>query len=830
MGCLKGHRVGWWFTIPVAFSILMFIIVVWDVVRRLCKLREARIAAKRQGQNMRGTQVASGLVGHQLNLKLLAKVVLLVWGLGWTLYFIPVNAVHGSHVGAEALFHPAFCALQMFAFHMDSFVIDAHIFNNYDVVKGLISIVCFAAAICTMIAVLGLVMSRLMAYFHVKNFMVDKDFNHLYIFFGINDSSLLLANSILDEETGDSKAKVVFVETNLAGEKDSKSETDGWKGILSMFIHRRKTFALAQENKRRALAISSANIASLDITNKYIDVWGSLGLNSVKNLLDDKNGLGGLCETTKEKGKLFLFFLSEDRQENVLGATNITHDILLKEAIKDNNHKFSIDIYCHVADYATGRMLKDAVVNKKMSMHILNYSLLAVEGLKRDVKNQPVNFVDVEPLESANPGSVSSPFVSLVIGFGETGQQALNFLYEYGAFPSAQSSATNSFRSEFVCHVVDKEMNSKVGAFHANRPAVPCIYVDAESISKEPAVSHLDSKPEGKNAMPLPKIKFFNCDYKSVGFYEKVLLPIADRLNYVVVALGDPRLNIRVAIDVLRYVRRHRPNLDNFRIFVRGYDKDSYDFIDAIGERYNKLLHYDNFVGLDKEKVPEYDRDVDQRIVIFGTNEKICTYDLFVQDKYQRDAKKYQDAYNRLHGYDNPEVDAWQARRMEKLGTDDRYAWSRLSELRRKEGQDRSNAVHSMTKMALLCKALDDDEKNTKRMELVNRMFMRRIDGKIESTLSKDAANFCYPDLSEQENKLLLNVTITEHMRWLASHEMMGYIVDESQNGCNEVSKQHSALRPWHELSAEYKKNNFGVTETTLNLELFEPESVIRRR
>lgn len=804
------ERAGFWFTIPVTFSLMMLYLVIYDI----CRYIKRTCQAKRKGEKRDGSKLLStSSVGRQLNMKLLAKIVLLVFGAGWTLYFIPVNAVHSPHVGAEALFHPAACAMQMFAFHMDSFVVDAHIVNNYEIVKGLISVVSFLAAICTTVALIGLVASRLMAYLHVKHFKINEQYNHLYVFFGINDASALLAKDILDEEHGDPHAKVVFVETSLAGEVGQKSETDGWKSILSMFTHHRKTFVSAQEGDRRALAISSTNIASLDITNKILDVWGSIGLESIKRMLDDEHGLGRL----KGSGKLYLFFLSEDRQENVLGATNVTHDALLKDAIYGDNHKFSIDIYCHVADFRTGRMLKDAVVNKKMNMHILNYSLLAIEGLKREVKNQPISFVDVEPLGASNPGTVNSPFVSLVIGFGETGQQALKFLYEYGAFPSSQSSANKSFRSEFVCHVVDKDMDSRVGAFHATRPAVPCVHVDVERDGKETVISRLVTRLKDANAPAAPVIKFFSCDYKSVGFYEKALLPIVESLNYVVVALGDAQTNMSVAIDVLRYVRRHRPNLDNFKIFVRGYEKGSFDFVNAIGERYNKLISYGN----------EYAAD-NKMIEIFGSNEMICNYDLFIQDQYLREAKEYLAAYNDLHGYGLDEefahLDAWDARHVQTLGEYGDFAWSKLSELRRKEGQDRSNAVHAKTKLEILRRVLGDDNVMEKLKDLAMRMFVVQDGRVVESTLTGEMANIFYPNLTEEENKLLLNIAITEHLRWVASHEMMGYTVNNSEHRCNEKSKQHNALRPWHELDKEspsYKMSNYGVLETTLKLRFF---------
>lgn len=801
LGCVKVDRVGWWFTIPVAFSIMMLCLVAHDLLGRLLTWWKLR-------SGIEGKPLA--IVGRQQNLKLLAKVVLLVWGLGWMLYFIPVTAVHGSHVGAEALYHPAACAIQMFAFHMESVVIDADIVNNYDVLKGILSVVCFAASVCTVVAVIGLVASRLMAYLHLMNFSVNKKYNHLYLFFGINDASTLLAKDILDDEHGDPHAMVVFVETALNGEKDSNNESHaGWKSIMNMFTHRRATFVKAQEGKRRALAISSADIASIDINSGVIDLWGTLGLDSIKRLLGDKHGLGSL----KGNGQLHVFFLSEDRHDNVLGAVNVTHDELLRAAIDDESHKFSIDIYCHVADLNTGRMIEDAVINNKMNMHILNYSQLAIEGLKHSVENQPVNFVDFQTIDGSCPGAAMSSFVSLVIGFGETGQQALKFLYEYGAFVSGKTGIGSCSRSDFVCHVIDKEIDSRIASFGASHPSVPFVYKNLSSSSRGGRDAHGMEPLDGDDQVSSSMIRFFNCDFRSTGFYEEVMSPIVENLNYVVVALGDAQLNISVAIDVLRHVRRHRSNLDNFKILVRGYDMRSFDFINAIGGRYNSLA------GCGTEN---------EIIEIFGYNEQLCTYDLVVQNKYLMEAKQYLSAYNILHGYDGGDpttgLDAWDLRHYHTLGNGVNFSWDKLSELKRKEGQDRSNAVHAMTKLEILRKVLNDNDDMDRIRDLAERMFVVQDGNVVKSSLVGEKDKIHYPGLSQQENKLMLNLAITEHLRWMASHEMMGYTVNNDEHKCDETHKKHNALRPWQELDQEslsYKVNNFGVAETTLKLRFF---------
>lgn len=51
----------------------------------------------------------------------------------------------------------------------------------------------------------------------------------------------------------------------MAGEAEQdEDKTDGWKNIVSLLTHRRKTFIDADENERRALAIANCDICGLE--------------------------------------------------------------------------------------------------------------------------------------------------------------------------------------------------------------------------------------------------------------------------------------------------------------------------------------------------------------------------------------------------------------------------------------------------------------------------------------------------------------------------------------------------------------------------------------
>lgn len=68
----------------------------------------------------------------------------------------------------------------------------------------------------------------------------------------------------------------------------------------------------------------------------------------------------------------------------------------------------------------------------------------------------------------------------------------------------------------------------------------------------------------------------------------------------------------------------------------------------------------------------------------------------------------------------------------------------------------------------------------------------------------------------------LYNVSICEHLRWNASHIMLGYVpmtaeVQKLVSGtCDEVTKQHSCIRDWKELNCETQSYDYEVVKTTV--------------
>ena len=744
------QKYGIWFALPV----IVLFISTYFVIAAICDRIRISKGMQQVGSNRR-----------QRRLLLLATIMFWVWSFGWVIYIIAFSLDKQPHVGAEILLRSAICSLRLFASFIESNVVSA--IPTHDIIKGLLSSTCFAATICTVILIMSLVLSRLIAYMHIRHLLINEHRNHIYLFFGMNDASKLLAKDICSDH-GDPNGVVIYVETNLVGETEKDEEkADGWSSVMSMFSHRRKTFQNVPDDDRHALAIANCSLCGIE--DDTTDVWDTIGLTTVKQTLEK-------LKTIKD-AELHVFLLSEDKETNVRSVPVLIKDSL----VACPNYKTTI--YCHARCNGVNRVIEDFGQGDEgqTEVRIIDSSHLAIEQLKREVKNHPVEFVSVNPLNSDNPGTVSSPFISLVIGLGETGEEAVKFLYEYGAFVNENASATTSFRSPFCCYVVDKEMRSLEGHFISKIPGAVCKKCDEER--------------------DYSLIKLYPFNYNSDVFYTQILEKIASTLNYVVIAIGDDEQNMTVAVEILRYIRRKRANFDNFRIFVRAYEKGSFKHLKEIARHYNSLCKVED--------------DMNEIVVLFGQSENIYTYELVVRDEFKMKGQLFYESYRSMQIDPNNDEGTWKERHRKNMkpnGTTTK--WDRMSKIRRKENQDRSNALHAQTKIRLLQKTVGEENAKSFALKVLE-----------NRTGKKDT--IYYPLLSPEENKLMLNMAMGEHLRWNAAHEMLGYVNNEKGHSCVERTKQHNCLKTWQELDKEsdevdyiddYKVFDYGVVETSFKL------------
>lgn len=184
---------------------------------------------------------------------------------------------------------------------------------------------------------------------------------------------------------------------------------------------------------------------------------------------------------------------------------------------------------------------------------------------------------------------------------------------------------------------------------------------------------------------------------------------------------------------------------------------------------------------------------------------------------------------------------SWQERRKKALS---KNILSDIEDLRRKESQDISNAWHSLTKLFIIKKILNKYCGNTlekdalellsiKMFEPDNRIPMRKI----------SPTEISYPNLDKEFEAnfkliisiLMTNLAKTEHLRWIAAHEALGYKYHEKQliklkDGREKeftkdtIHKWHSCMTSWENLDlmpdSSVRLYDYLVIETSLRLHL----------
>lgn len=716
-------------------------------------------------------------------LRILASLMALFLATGSALYLQAFGYVNVDHnglfvfVNAEYLLRSIVCSLNLFMLDIESNVLDQ--IGDHEYLKGLISIQAVLSFSCTVALLLSLVYARVRAYrkLHWQT-KIDDNHNHLYVFFGMNEPSRLLARSIRNREK--EQALIVIVEKSPVDDKDR----GGWNSIVEMFTNREQSFTDAEEVDAR-ITFTETRLCDVDkekLTKN--DILSEINLISLRNLI--RKLYAGVKEA-----ELHAFFLSENEDENIRAMSILAQDETINAGVGKIKQRF----YCHARRNGLNRVIEDVSVKRGLDVRIIDSAHLAIELLKVDENKHPVRLVEVD---KDNPTTVKSKFESLVVGFDEAGQDAVRFLYEFGAFVDSSASPEKERRSPFHCIAVDANMFKLRGVFETFAPS---------------AMAQKDQN--GRNLIELR-----TCDYHSKSFYDRILAPICQELNYVIISVGNDEQGMLLAIRILNYVRREREDLSFFRIYVRSYQSDKVDHMQEIANHYNE--------GCEQTI-----------IVLFGQSSIIYSYDMIIDEELSNKGKQFQENYANLKG----EKELWDERRavltgakkceMDESGNEivvdvplaeRKPSIDDLRSLRRKEKQDIANALHASTKLFLLKQSLgkEYDWKG---------FFDRYYAGGKVPCRQGSRDDITYPKLKPKEQQATLNLARLEHLRWNASHEMLGY--SEAQKDlhmCDERTRQHNCLRSWEELAeessqasdnnwqADYKSFDFSVVDTTLFL------------
>ena len=717
-------------------------------------------------------------LNRSMRLKVLATSMVFLWAAGLLMYMIALASGEGTFHSFELLFRSALCSLGMFAFQIDGDVF-ANITGDNDapLIRGIISAISVLASLLSVLLFVSLVAHRLWAYLRLVFSTIRATLfprRRLFVFFGINNASKVLAEDIRRKQK-ENDYNIIFVETPLAEEEGEQGS--GIDSIMNMLTHRAETFRTAARNNA-LLSIASSRLADLSTSDieDDSDVLRNIGVGLLARILRNMH--------KTEQAEAHFFILSDSDTDNLNKAGVLRRDSTIKAAAEKG---VKTTLYCHARYNSAHRVLEDEACGENIKVKIIDSSRLCVEQLKQDIRLQPINYVDVE-----KDATVSSSFNSLVIGFGEVGLDAVRFIYEFSAFAATGSKAEKVERSPFRCDVVDNRMEVLAGKFFLNTPALTST-ADTTGFPMELG--------DEKNCIVL-----HNYDACSADF-SKLLLDVIKQLNYVIVATENERLNITLAVRILRMATRYSQCLDRLRILVRVHDRSD-GSIDTVADHYNRLFKAQNDINTQRSESP------DGPITLFGDFASIHTYDNIVSDKLITEARRYFDKYNNRYPSDWKEE--WDERHRRLLGTTKGNSlspsMSDIMELRRKESQDVANAKHAATKLLLVQKAFEKGGEDGKarlqelRSALTNGDITREI-GKITYTFNTQLST------SNAIRSVLTTLAWTEHLRWCASHEVLGYVYGDQKE---EARMTHDNLVPWQQLTEEIQSYDSNVVDVTL--------------
>ena len=647
------------------------------------------------------------------------RVALLVFLSGFVVYFIGFRSGHEA-VGTQmswyaSVLRPLLSSMEMFAFHSDLIEVGEPCHHSV-LYMTVFSVIHFAAASVSFAVAINYLGVRFRSAWRWRMLRHRRALaGDVHVFFGINEVSLGLARDIRRCRPSDT---IIFIN---APEDASSQGMLGFASLFNVFSFRREIMA----------AIDGIHGI---IRQARVPVQHLSGNNVIGQL-----GLDGVFQNTR--GFIRLYILYDDQLQNLAKNIKLRNDVFFK-----GNKAQKAYIYCR----ATSGKLNGGTAFEYNSRHgvetvLVDSAQLAVKAMMGMKDTHPANYVDFD----YHTGCAKTAFHCLILGFGETGQEAFKFLYEH-----AQFVYSDDFKGKHVVfHIVDPTADQKRGFFETRYPC----------IGAAGAASPLSAEIQWHNHSA------------GDGRFWQLMDGIRDDLSYVVIATGSDNRNIAMAYDIGEYALRWRKRrLEKFAIVVRSYNQ--------INEcRYDELRE----LCIDEQ-------DSKPIVHVIGKMSESFTHNYVWRDCLEHDAAIYSLTFTENFGKpltamriaDTKSADtAWWKRHASVKGNPIAYI-----NTKRIEKQDFSNAFHVYTKL----KSIGIIDRGT---SSVGRDNLDRLLA-CKSFADFEKMPFC---------DALLRM---EHLRLIASHECMGYtpmsMEDFKASGgvmeCDVVRHKSLNLVPWDEL------------------------------
>ena len=666
-------------------------------------------------------------------------------------------------------------SFKMFVVMHDLARVESKLFAN-DFYMACFSITHFLAAFLTFLAIFKLVGFRLFS--ELRLWLLSIKFlsrgqKTIHVFWGINEESLLLAESIKErgkEDVAMKDDRIIFVSI----EKDS-ADMPRQKATLASVIDvvTLRNSELERLDKLDALVDNChngpASVQSSQNREKEspTDVFGSLRLSVLRKIV------------ARAKAVNF-YLLSDDEEQNVSGALNLQND-------KTVTSRNKVKIYVHARKTINAELFDTYAQyvehdDKKPSVKLVDSAYKSVKKLKEtDVKETdgclPVDCVNFDK----KTGLVSSPFTSLIVGFNATGQEAFKFLYEHGTFIGKDKN-----KLPFKCYAVDQNMTAIEGIITSKVGYV------------------IDSK----------ELELINAEVNSKVFWDKVELIIND-LNYAVIALNNDELGLQLAVNLFKLALRKRDNKVPLKIALRCYDSYNIRMMHKVEKNLNESIKVKDS-GKDSKK----DSGIHVSLTVFGDQSKIFDYESVLSDSSLEKAKVYNLEYAKTSGdgFENSAEKQWQASFGSEavnnlLGKDASRGslYHAKYELLCQIEQNFANVAHAKTKLRLM--GIDKD--------------LTKLNALLDVIRNREPGKTDYKCNNAEYAELLHNMALLEHERFISARHLKGFIQDPNNKEAPQkdfVKKYHNCLCAFSELEESTQSYDNNVIDTTLRLEAEEPK------
>ena len=323
----------------------------------------------------------------------------------------------------------------------------------------------------------------------------------------------------------------VFAKTILAEWNASKDHSDQGEVLLVEFPE--------SDHHRSELSIGEL-ISNIFGRQKEISLENQLGCSQfvlLKGRMPHGEPAKNLCEAIGleklapwlENSRTTLYLISPNEEDNVT---------LLKYLSTDLSVKAKIMCYSRRVNSYTSLL---ATMGDRI--RILNLPEMSFNEIRQNRPQlHPIRFADIARDAKGQPlGYVKSACTSMLIGFGETGQEALRYLYEFGSF-------------------IGKDMQPIPNTFKVYDPLIDTLKGDF--LNRTPALRY-DANIEWSPS--------------SVGtsqFWLEFAMTLPS-LTYVVISVGKSERNVEIAVQLLQEASRYGKDLSRLCVLVSAHQADS---------------------------------------------------------------------------------------------------------------------------------------------------------------------------------------------------------------------------------------------------------------